>query len=138
VHRFGLFGGTNGHWRRQVLQEITFKEDLLTEDIDSSIRSTIAGYKVWYDNRIISTELAPLTIAAYLKQRKRWAQGWLQVGELGGRGGILEWVGSQDGVAGRNVGPPPGAAGVTRQECYTYLHTFDSHACRSHSCAYGP
>jgi hypothetical protein len=44
---------------------------------------SLPSSQVWYDNRIISTELAPLTIDAYLKQRKRWAQGWLQVGRDG-------------------------------------------------------
>ena len=52
---------------------------MLTEDIDSSIRATLAGCKIGYCSQMISSELSPLTYSTLHKQRMRWAQGWFQV-----------------------------------------------------------
>lgn len=78
-HGFGLFGGSNGHWDYQRLKELGFRKDMLTEDIDASIRNTLDNKKIKYDNLIVSFELAPTLLGAYFSQRTRWAQGWLQV-----------------------------------------------------------
>jgi cellulose synthase/poly-beta-1,6-N-acetylglucosamine synthase-like glycosyltransferase len=78
-HSFGIFGGSNGFWRTSVLHETRMRRSMLTEDIDSSIRAVIAGYKIAGDRDLISEELAPTTISALLNQRLRWAQGWFQV-----------------------------------------------------------
>jgi len=74
----GLFGGSNGYWKKSALKELRFRTDMLTEDIDLTLRGTLAGYKVTHDRSIISTELAPETPTAWWYQRKRWAQGWFQ------------------------------------------------------------
>lgn len=79
LHGFGIFGGTNGYWKARVLREIRMHASMLTEDIDSSIRTVIEGHRIASDPLIVSRELAPVTMLALWNQRKRWAQGWFQV-----------------------------------------------------------
>ena len=74
-----LFGGSNGYWRTSVLQKIRFNPIRLTEDIDASSRTLLQGYRIIHDRSIITTELAPTHFQAFWTQRKRWAQGWLEV-----------------------------------------------------------
>lgn len=73
-----LFGGSNGYWKAEVLKKVRFKESMLTEDIDSTVRATLDGYRFVCDRSIVSTELAPTTVSGLWFQRKRWAQGWFQ------------------------------------------------------------
>lgn len=79
LHGFGLFGGSNGFWRTSSLRETRMRGDMLTEDIDSSIRALLDGRKVVTDPALLSRELAPTTLRALWHQRMRWAQGWFQV-----------------------------------------------------------
>jgi cellulose synthase/poly-beta-1,6-N-acetylglucosamine synthase-like glycosyltransferase len=79
LHRFGIFGGSNGFWRAEVLDGLRMRPDMLTEDIDISIRAVFAGYRIVVDPKLISEELAPLTVMALWSQRIRWSQGWHQV-----------------------------------------------------------
>jgi cellulose synthase/poly-beta-1,6-N-acetylglucosamine synthase-like glycosyltransferase len=74
-----IFGGTNGWWRTSTLQQIGMDPRMLTEDIESCVRSIQAGYRLIHDRSVISTELATETPKAWWSQRLRWAQGWLQV-----------------------------------------------------------
>jgi cellulose synthase/poly-beta-1,6-N-acetylglucosamine synthase-like glycosyltransferase len=37
------------------------------------------GYNIMHDPSIITTELAPVNLQAFWSQRKRWAQGWIEV-----------------------------------------------------------
>jgi cellulose synthase/poly-beta-1,6-N-acetylglucosamine synthase-like glycosyltransferase len=74
-----MFCGTNGWWRSSVLRELGMNHNMLTEDIDSSVRGLLAGYRMIHDRSIISTELAPPNVKAWWGQRLRWAQGWFQV-----------------------------------------------------------
>jgi cellulose synthase/poly-beta-1,6-N-acetylglucosamine synthase-like glycosyltransferase/DNA-binding response OmpR family regulator len=78
LHGFGLFGGSNGYWRRDALRQIRMQRSMLTEDIDSSIRSLREGFKIVSDPALLSSELAPTTVGALWNQRMRWAQGWTQ------------------------------------------------------------
>lgn len=78
-HGFGIFGGSNGFWRTPVLHETRMRHSMLTEDIDSSIRAVVAGYRITGDRDLISEELAPTAMTQLLNQRLRWAQGWFQV-----------------------------------------------------------
>ena len=55
------------------------QKQMLTEDIDSSMRAIISGARIEYDLKVLSYELAPETLSAFNKQRLRWAQGWTQV-----------------------------------------------------------
>jgi cellulose synthase/poly-beta-1,6-N-acetylglucosamine synthase-like glycosyltransferase len=86
MHGWGIFGGTNGFWRVPTFRAIGgFDEDMLTEDIDSAIRSLLKGYKITTDRNIISRELATTTVKQLWAQRMRWAQGWFQVSLKHGR-----------------------------------------------------
>ncbi len=77
LHGFGIFGGSNGYWRRDALRLIRMQR-MLTEDIEASMRSLRAGFNIVSDPGLVSTELAPTTIRALWHQRMRWAQGWSQ------------------------------------------------------------
>lgn len=75
----GMFCGSNGYWRTSILQRIRFSHTMLTEDIDATLRALLRGHNIMHDPGIITTELAPTTIKSFWSQRKRWAQGWLEV-----------------------------------------------------------
>jgi len=79
MHHFGIFGGSNGFWRTQLLRKIRMHGFMLTEDIDAALRAVEAGYRISSDPYLISRELAPTTLRALTNQRLRWAQGWFQV-----------------------------------------------------------
>ena len=79
IHGFGIFGGSNGYWRREMIERTRMRSFMLTEDIDSSLRVLRAGGRIVSDRGLVSTELAPDHVAALWNQRMRWAQGWSQV-----------------------------------------------------------
>jgi len=79
LHGFGIFGGSNGYWRRETIERTRMRSFMLTEDIDSSLRVLRAGGRIVSDRNLVSTELAPDRVAALWNQRMRWAQGWSQV-----------------------------------------------------------
>ncbi|WP_261556400.1 glycosyltransferase family 2 protein [Frankia tisae] len=79
LHGFGIFGGSNGYWRTDILRRVRMRPRMLTEDIDSSVRSILAGVRIASDPALLSFELAPTTLRALTRQRLRWAQGWFQV-----------------------------------------------------------
>lgn len=79
LHGFGIFGGSNGYWRSDLLRQIRFHGFMLTEDIDSSLRVIENGGKIASDPYLISRELAPTDLKGLTNQRLRWAQGWFQV-----------------------------------------------------------
>ncbi len=79
LHSFGIFGGSNGFWRAEVLNRLRMHPDMLTEDIDISIRAVFEGCRIAVDPKLISEELAPLTPMALWSQRIRWSHGWHQV-----------------------------------------------------------
>jgi cellulose synthase/poly-beta-1,6-N-acetylglucosamine synthase-like glycosyltransferase len=73
-----LFGGSNGYWKPDAIRKIRFDVDMLTEDIDTTLRGILAGLHFVHDKTIVSTELAPVTLEGLWYQRKRWSQGWFQ------------------------------------------------------------
>ncbi|MDH4276877.1 MAG: glycosyltransferase [Acidimicrobiia bacterium] len=79
MHGFGIFGGSNGYWRTELLESTRMRGFMLTEDIDSSLRVVTDGGRIVSDPGLTSTELAPDTVGALWNQRLRWAQGWSQV-----------------------------------------------------------
>ncbi len=79
MHRFGVFGGSNGFWRTELLHETRMRGSMLTEDIDSSMRVVERGFKIRSDRDLVSRELATTTFTQIWNQRMRWAQGWFQV-----------------------------------------------------------
>ena len=74
LHQFGIFGGSNGYWKTELLHTTRMRGFMLTEDIDSSIRTVADGYRIKTDPLIISRELAPTSLSALWNQRMRWAQ----------------------------------------------------------------
>jgi cellulose synthase/poly-beta-1,6-N-acetylglucosamine synthase-like glycosyltransferase len=82
LHTFGIFGGSNGFWRADLLDRLRMRPDMLTEDIDISIRAVFDGCRIVVDPTLISEELAPLTPMALWAQRIRWSHGWHQVSRL--------------------------------------------------------
>lgn len=72
---FGLFCGSNGWWRSDVIRDLKMDGDMLTEDIDSALRAYGSGKNAVHDMNVISYEMAPNTLAAFWKQRMRWTQG---------------------------------------------------------------
>jgi cellulose synthase/poly-beta-1,6-N-acetylglucosamine synthase-like glycosyltransferase len=74
-----IFGGSNGYWRAESLRRTRFDPRFMTEDIDASSRALLEGYRIVADRSIVSTELAPTDFRSLWFQRKRWAQGWLEV-----------------------------------------------------------
>ena len=79
LHGFGIFGGSNGYWRTELLRQTRMRGFMLTEDIDSSMRALEAGYRIVSDPYLVSRELATASLQAVWNQRMRWAQGWFQV-----------------------------------------------------------
>lgn len=79
LHDFGIFGGSNGYWRTELLRGIRMRGSMLTEDIDSALRVVEQGGRIVSDPFLITRELAPTTLKALWNQRMRWAQGWFQV-----------------------------------------------------------
>ena len=79
LHGFGVFGGSNGYWRTDLLRRTRMHGSMLTEDIDSSLRVIEQGGRIANDPGLISRELAPTTVTQLWNQRVRWAQGWFQV-----------------------------------------------------------
>lgn len=72
-----FFGGSNGIWRTSSLTR--FDNEMLTEDIDLSLRSIIDHRQIVPEYRARSGELIPKGPTALWNQRLRWAIGWNEV-----------------------------------------------------------
>jgi glycosyltransferase XagB len=74
-------GGNTVFFRRQVLDAVGgWDEQNLTEDADIGIRLSSRGVaaRVVYDDRYVTREETPPSLAHFIKQRTRWSQGFLQ------------------------------------------------------------
>ena len=78
LYGFGLFCGSNGYWKADLLKGHKMHGSMLTEDIDSALRAYGEGKNAVHDMNVISYEMAPVQWMAFWKQRMRWAQGWTQ------------------------------------------------------------
>jgi cellulose synthase (UDP-forming) len=75
-----FFAGSCGLFRRSALEEVGgMLTRTVTEDIHTSMALHSRGYKSVYLNKDISAGLSPESCAGHLKQRKRWANGCIQV-----------------------------------------------------------
>ncbi len=74
------FNGTAGVWRRVAIEAGGgWQGDTLTEDLDLSYRTQLAGWRfVYRDDVEVPAEL-PWDLAAFLNQQHRWAKGSVQV-----------------------------------------------------------
>ncbi len=71
--------GSCGAFRTNVLKDLRFSEDALTEDIDLTVRAYMKGYNIECFSDLEVYEDYPLSFKEWLKQRRRWAGGWFQV-----------------------------------------------------------
>jgi len=75
-------GGNTVFFKKQVLNSIGgWDENCLTEDADIGIRAVAAGFKtkMIYLENLATLEETPQNEAAFIRQRSRWDQGYLQV-----------------------------------------------------------
>jgi cellulose synthase/poly-beta-1,6-N-acetylglucosamine synthase-like glycosyltransferase len=77
---FSTFGGGHAYFRKEIFGKIGFfDEEIMTEDIDYSVRLHLEGHEVVCDPLIESWEEIPNSFNAWFQQRIRWARGWMQV-----------------------------------------------------------
>ena len=81
-NRSGLlmnFNGTAGLWRRVAIETAGgWQSDTLTEDVDLSLRSQLAGWQALYLPEIEAPAELPPQMAAFKRQQARWATGAAQ------------------------------------------------------------
>lgn len=76
---FMNFNGTAGIWRRQAIDDAGgWEGDTLTEDMDLSYRSQLAGWKMKFVFDVIVPAELPNDINAFKAQQYRWAKGSIQ------------------------------------------------------------
>jgi len=74
------FNGTAGMWRKHAIAEAGgWQGDTLTEDIDLSFRTEMAGWKYIYAPDIVVMSELPAQMDAFKKQQVRWVKGNMQV-----------------------------------------------------------
>jgi cellulose synthase/poly-beta-1,6-N-acetylglucosamine synthase-like glycosyltransferase len=74
------FNGTAGIWRKQAVENAGgWQGDTLTEDLDLSFRTEMAGWKYIYAPDIVVMSELPAQIEAFKKQQVRWVKGNMQV-----------------------------------------------------------
>ncbi len=70
------FNGTAGVWRRAAIEAGGgWQPDTLTEDLDLSIRSQLAGYRIRYLERVGSPAELPVEMNSFKSQQHRWMKG---------------------------------------------------------------
>lgn len=77
--RFFNFNGTAGIWRRQAIEDAGgWEHDTLTEDLDLSYRSQLAGWRFEFlPDMVIPAELPP-DMNGFKSQQHRWTKGSIQ------------------------------------------------------------
>jgi len=84
-HRGGCFfnfNGTAGLWRRQaILDAGGWQHDTVTEDLDLSYRSQLAGWRFLYLPEVAVPSELPVDINGFKSQQGRWAKGSIQTGK---------------------------------------------------------
>ena len=77
---FFNFNGTAGIWRREAIESAGgWQHDTLTEDLDLSYRSQLAGWRFVYAPLVAAPAEIPPTISSFKSQQHRWAKGSVQV-----------------------------------------------------------
>ncbi len=79
--RFFNFNGTAGIWRKQAIIDAGgWQHDTITEDLDLSYRSQLAGWRFIYLPDVVSPAELPAEMNGYKNQQHRWAKGSVQTG----------------------------------------------------------
>ena len=77
---FFNFNGTGGIWRRAAIEDAGgWHHETLTEDLDLSYRSQMAGWRFVYRPDVICPAELPVEMNAFKTQQHRWAKGSIQV-----------------------------------------------------------
>jgi cellulose synthase/poly-beta-1,6-N-acetylglucosamine synthase-like glycosyltransferase len=77
--RFFNFNGTGGVWRRAAIESAGgWQHDTLTEDLDLSFRSQLAGWRFVFLPDVVSPAELPADMNAYKSQQHRWTKGAVQ------------------------------------------------------------
>ena len=77
--RFFNFNGTAGLWRKQAIIDAGgWQADTLTEDLDLSYRSQLAGWKFVYLPDLVTPAEVPIDLKSFKAQQYRWAKGAIQ------------------------------------------------------------
>jgi cellulose synthase/poly-beta-1,6-N-acetylglucosamine synthase-like glycosyltransferase len=78
---FMNFNGTAGVWRKQAIEDAGgWEGDTLTEDMDLSYRSQLAGWRMKFVFDVVVPAELPADINAFKSQQYRWAKGSIQTG----------------------------------------------------------
>jgi cellulose synthase/poly-beta-1,6-N-acetylglucosamine synthase-like glycosyltransferase len=76
---FMNFNGTAGLWRREAIDAAGgWEHDTLTEDMDLSYRSQLAGWRPFFMADLVVPAELPDNINAFKSQQFRWAKGSIQ------------------------------------------------------------
>lgn len=78
-NQISQFRGTNGYWRRSLLEHHGFESGAALEDIDITVRYLADGGSIRFEPSIVAIEEPPTDIVAWLIQRFRWQLGWGQI-----------------------------------------------------------
>jgi cellulose synthase/poly-beta-1,6-N-acetylglucosamine synthase-like glycosyltransferase len=77
--RFFNFNGTAGIWRRAAIAAGGgWQHDTLTEDLDLSYRSQLAGWRFVYLADLVAPAEVPVEMNSFKSQQHRWAKGSIQ------------------------------------------------------------
>lgn len=77
---FTFFGGGQVAFRQSMFSKLgKFREDVLLEDIDLSIRIHAAGFRLRVDPEFVTHEEHPASPLAWWTQRRRWVRGGMQI-----------------------------------------------------------
>jgi hypothetical protein len=74
--------GTMTLVRAADLRRLGWNEDCICEDTELGLRLLQSGHRAVYVDRQLGTGLLPRDFSAYARQRKRWAQGAMQIFRL--------------------------------------------------------
>ncbi|MFT7586010.1 MAG: cellulose synthase/poly-beta-1,6-N-acetylglucosamine synthase-like glycosyltransferase, partial [Cellvibrionaceae bacterium] len=76
---FWNFNGTAGIWRRAALESVGgWSADTLTEDLDLSYRTLMAGWEAVYVKDVEIPAELPVSAQGFRRQQHRWARGSLE------------------------------------------------------------
>lgn len=73
------FNGSAGVWRRAAIDAAGgWQADTLTEDLDLSYRTQLAGWRIVYRDDVVVPAELPVQVDAFKRQQHRWAKGSMQ------------------------------------------------------------
>jgi len=94
AHGATPFVGTNAVFSRAHLTEVGgIMYNSVTEDMYTGMKLHAAGYKSLYHNEILAIGSAPVDLKETLEQRKRWAQGAVEIFSLTPWGELVRKIG---------------------------------------------